>query len=78
MATMRACHSQYGTISLNGIMETQRTNVAIWILYLPPFLFSFWGQYISNTLTCRAGGIIVDETSELKTKTPCIRNSNGL
>jgi diguanylate cyclase (GGDEF)-like protein len=58
-----------GELSLQGIVNAQKTNFALWILDGIPFVFSIWGQYASSIIANQAGVMIFDQTQELRNKT---------
>ncbi len=55
-----------GEVSLDGIVEAQKTNMALWILNCVPFVFALWGQYSSSIIAYEAGAMIYDQTQELR------------
>ncbi len=55
-----------GVITINSIITVQKTNIALWILDIMPFVFGFWGQYSSSILVYEAGAMVFDQTSELR------------
>ena len=57
-----------GEISFAGIVQAQKTNLALWILNCVPFVFAFWGQYSSSIIAYEAGAMIYDQTQELRSK----------
>jgi diguanylate cyclase (GGDEF)-like protein len=57
-----------GEVSFAGIMQAQKTNLALWILNCVPFVFAFWGQYSSSIIAYEAGAMIYDQTQELRSK----------
>jgi diguanylate cyclase (GGDEF)-like protein len=57
-----------GNVSLDGIIQAQKTNMALWILNSVPFVFALWGQYSSSIIAYQAGAMIFDQTQELRNK----------
>lgn len=57
-----------GELSFAGIVQAQKTNLALWILNCVPFVFAFWGQYSSSIIAYEAGAMIYDQTQELRSK----------
>nr|WP_277619315.1 GGDEF domain-containing protein [Legionella norrlandica] len=53
-----------GAVSLAGFIEAQRTNPAIWVLDLTPFMFVYWGQAFCYGLVNKAQSLITDKTKE--------------
>jgi diguanylate cyclase len=68
IATFMACFVSTGNLSLDGILEAQKNNIALWILDSIPFVFGFWGQYSSSMIAYHAGVMIFDQTQELRDK----------
>jgi len=69
IATLAVCFYQTGEISVNGIAHAQKTNFALWVLDVIPFVFGFWGQYSSSIIAYQAGALIFDQTQELRNRT---------
>lgn len=73
-ATFLVAFTTNGKITLEGIVDAQTGNVAIWILNSTPFLFTIWGQYVSSVITYEAGAMIVDQTHELQMQTSALES----
>lgn len=69
VATLAVCFYQTGEISVNGIADAQKTNFALWVLDVIPFVFGFWGQYSGSIIAYQASALIFDQTQELRNKT---------
>lgn len=54
-----------GSISLGGFIQAQKSNPAIWILDITPFMFVYWGQAFCYGLVNKAESLLVDKTKEL-------------
>ena len=72
VATLLVSHITYGAVSLEGIIAAQRNNIALWALDLMPFVFAFWGQYVSSLIAYEAGAMVIDQTQDLRTKTSAL------
>lgn len=68
IATLLVCFYQTGSITINGIIEAQRNNFALWVLDIVPFIFGFWGQYSGSIIAYQASTLIFDQTQELRNK----------
>ncbi len=68
VATLLVCFYQNNEISLVGIVHAQKTNFALWVLDIIPFIFGFWGQYSSSIIAYQASALIFDQTQELRSK----------
>lgn len=68
IATLFVCFYQEGRISLDGIVNAQRSNYALWVLDGIPFVFGFWGQYSSSIIAYQASALIFDQTYELRSR----------
>ncbi len=66
LATVLACYVSDGALSLDGLIRAQKTNPALWVLNLMPFLFLFFGQYTGTVMSYQAGAMVLDETRELR------------
>lgn len=69
IATLGVAFTQSGRITVETILDAQRTNVTLWILDAMPFVFALWGQYVSALIAYEAGAMLVDQTSELRAQT---------
>jgi len=69
VATVGVAYVQSGTISIDTLVAAQTGNVSLWIIDALPFVFSFWGQYVSSLIAYEAGALLVDQTSELRAQT---------
>ena len=66
IATFVSGYMLTGEISLTSIATVQKTNKVLWVLDAMPFLFAFWGQYVSSVLSEEAGTMIVNQTKDLR------------
>lgn len=55
-----------GAISIYGFLQAQKSNPAIWILDLTPFVFGYWGQAFFHGLVNRAQTMLGETTKEFK------------
>jgi predicted signal transduction protein with EAL and GGDEF domain len=58
-----------GEVGLDAFIEAQKNNIALWFLNAMPFIFAFWGQYVSSILSFEASSMILDQTHDLRTHT---------
>jgi diguanylate cyclase (GGDEF)-like protein len=65
-ATLMSGYMMSGEISLTAVYTTQKTNGVLWFLDAMPFLFAFWGQYVSSLLSREAGTMIFNQTKDLR------------
>ena len=65
---------QAGEISLNSMTSAQATNASLWMLDAMPFLFAFWGQYVSSMMAFEASAMVIDQTNELRMQTTALEN----
>ncbi len=72
IATAMVSYYQTGEITLPGIIEAQKSNMALWLLDLMPFFFAFWGQYVSSVMAYEASAMVIDQTSELRAHTTAL------
>lgn len=66
IATVLSGYFTEGKISLSAFISAQKNNPILWILDAMPFIFAFWGQYVSSILSYEASAMIVDQTEELR------------
>jgi diguanylate cyclase (GGDEF)-like protein len=72
VATSGAAYFQSGTITIDSLIEAQKSNGALWLLDFMPFFFAFWGQYVSSVLAYEASAMVIDQTSELRAQTTAL------
>lgn len=68
IATLSVCFYQNGEISIDGIINAQKNNFALWILDIVPFVFGVWGQYSGSIIAYQASALIFDQTQELRNR----------
>ncbi|MFZ5759397.1 MAG: putative bifunctional diguanylate cyclase/phosphodiesterase [Thermodesulfobacteriota bacterium] len=68
IATLLSAHLQYGVISPDTILKAQKNNATLWFLDAMPFIFAFWGQYVSSIMAYEASSLVIDQTYELRTQ----------
>ncbi len=69
VATLMVAYLEKGTINVDSIILAQKSNFALWVLDIMPFLFALWGQYVSSIIAFQAGAEIIDQTSDLRAQT---------
>ncbi|KPK31104.1 MAG: diguanylate cyclase, partial [Nitrospira bacterium SG8_35_1] len=69
IATLLSSYFHYGEISAFNILQAQKDNMALWLLNVMPFIFAFWGQYISSLMAHEAGALVMNQTEELRSRT---------
>ncbi len=69
IATLLSSYFHYGEISAFNILQAQKNNMALWLLNAMPFIFAFWGQYISSLMAHEAGALVMNQTEELRNRT---------
>ena len=67
--TLLASYFNYGAVSAENIMLAQKHNFALWLLDAMPFIFAFWGQYVSSIMAYEATAMVVDQTDEMRART---------
>jgi diguanylate cyclase len=68
IASLLTCAVEYGGISVDGLLAVQKTNPALWLLDLTPFVFALWGQYTGSMMAYQASAFVLDETADLRKK----------
>jgi diguanylate cyclase len=69
IATGLSSYFEFGNISLEAILKTQKTNMGLWFLDGMPFLFALLGQYMGTMMAYEAGAMVTDQTMELREQT---------
>lgn len=72
-ATILSSYFFSNTVSLTVFLQAQKTNPVLWMLDGMPFVFSFWGQYVSAVMDYEAGALVIDQTKELKDQTATLK-----
>ena len=68
VATLVVCFFERREITLEGLVEAQRTNLALWILNAMAFIFPLWGQYASRIIVYEAGAMVRHQTEALRVR----------
>lgn len=71
---LSAYFSNHYELTLASIIHAQATNPVLWLLDATPFVFGFWGQYTSTVIAYEAGAMVMDQTSDLRTRTVALEN----
>jgi len=72
IATALSAFTAAGNLELDSLISAQRTNPVLWVLNLMPFVFAYWGQYVSHSLSYEASAMVLDQTSELRLHTEAL------
>ncbi len=68
IASILSGYHTTGRISFEAFIFAQKNNVVIWFLDAMPFVFAFWGQYISSMISYEASAMVLDQTQEIRTQ----------
>ncbi|MFP4559876.1 MAG: diguanylate cyclase domain-containing protein [Thiohalorhabdus sp.] len=68
MATALLAYLDQGTLYPPALLKAQQDNPSLWFLDAMPFVFAFWGQYVSALMAFEAGAMVMDHTSQLQAK----------
>ena len=68
VATLLSTYYLTGDITLKGVIAAQKSNPVLWVINLMPFLFAFWGQYVSAMISYEAGAMVIDQTEKLRSQ----------
>ncbi len=66
---LSAYFSNHYELTLASIIHAQATNPVLWLLDATPFIFGFWGQYTSTVIAYEAGAMVMDQTTDLRSRT---------
>ncbi len=69
LATLLSAQYQHGGINFATIVAAQKGNFTLWILDGMPFIFAFWGQYVSSSMALQASTMVLDQTNDLRNQT---------
>ncbi len=69
VATLLSDFLTHSSITLAGLYTTQKTNSVLWILDGLPFIFAFWGQYVSSLIAYETSAMVTEQTEELRSQT---------
>ena len=69
VATFGVTYMSGNDLSFDMLIRAQKENPALWLLDAMPFIFAFWGQYVSSMIAHEASAMVIDQTSELRTQT---------
>ncbi len=74
LATLLVAQRVHGGLGLEQIIAAQVNSPVLWVLDAFPFVFAFWGQYVSTMIAYQAGAMVMDQTSELQAKTVALEH----
>lgn len=66
IASFAVSYQMTGVVSINGFIDAHKSNVALMILDLTPFLFMFWGQSVGSMMSYTASAMVIDQTEQLR------------
>ena len=69
VATFGVTYMSGNELSFDMLARAQKENPALWLLDAMPFIFAFWGQYVSSMIAHEANAMVIDQTHELRTQT---------
>jgi diguanylate cyclase (GGDEF)-like protein len=74
VATLATSCVNTGGVSLEGIFQAQKSNMTLWVLDGMPFIFAFWGQYVSSKIVYEASSMVIEQTQELRQQTAVLEH----
>ncbi|MBK6743222.1 MAG: bifunctional diguanylate cyclase/phosphodiesterase [Hydrogenophilales bacterium] len=66
LATLAVTYLNDKSITLDGLVNAQKTNFALWVLNLMPFVFGYIAQYSSINMAREASSLVREQTQELR------------
>ncbi len=66
VGTLLVARFQFGAITIDGMIQAQGSNPALWLLNIMPFVFGIWGQYTGAMMMWNASELVMDQTRELR------------
>lgn len=76
VATACLAYLERGTITATGLLAAQNRNPSLWLVNAMPFVFAFWGQYVSVVMSYEAGAMVVDQTSQLRARNEALEQQS--
>ena len=74
LAILLSAYVEYGQIDIKSILDIQKSNYVIWILYTTPFSFALWGQYVRRSVTREASNLLDAKTQVFTRKTKSLEH----
>jgi diguanylate cyclase (GGDEF)-like protein len=65
-ATLLASYTEFQSVTVDGIVHAQTSNMVLWVLDILPFVFGYIGQYTSYVLANEANMMVLEQTEELR------------
>ncbi len=66
IATVLVSYVMQGSITIEGIILAQTSNIALWTVDSMPFVFAMWGQYASYRMAHEANDYVQTKTQSLR------------
>jgi two-component system, sensor histidine kinase and response regulator len=66
IATLLVSYVMVDAVSIEGIIQAQTSNIALWTLDGMPFIFAMWGQYASYRMAREANEFLQHKTQSLR------------
>jgi signal transduction histidine kinase len=66
IATLLVSYVMLGTVSVEGIILAQTSNIALWTVDSMPFVFALWGQFASFRMASEANELVQHKTQSLR------------
>lgn len=66
IATLLVSYVMLGTVSMEGIILAQTSNIALWTVDSMPFVFALWGQFASFRMASEANELVQDKIHSLR------------
>lgn len=76
VATALLAYLESGTVTPTQLLAAQSRNPTLWLLNAMPFVFAFWGQYVSVVMSYEAGAMVVDQTSQLRARNEALEQQS--
>lgn len=66
IATLLVSYVMVDTVSIEGIIQAQSSNIALWTVDCMPFVFALWGQFASFRMASEANELVQHKTQSLR------------
>ena len=77
IATILSGYFETGGIGLEAFVYAQKNNMVLRVLDGMPFVFAFWGQYVSSMISYEASAMVLDQTQELRDYTDALEKKSA-
>jgi len=74
IATAISAFMLTGEVTIESFFHAQQVNKTLWVLDAMPFIFAFWGQYVSSAIAFETSAMVMDQTQDLREQATAMEN----